>query len=46
MPIYAILMAAACAGNGWCIQKQVNIGVPLVLQFIGKFLKKHAASNY
>ncbi|KAF9557448.1 hypothetical protein CPC08DRAFT_51205 [Agrocybe pediades] len=34
MPLYVILMVAACAGNGWCIQRRVSIAVPLILQFI------------
>ncbi|KAF9537815.1 MFS general substrate transporter [Agrocybe pediades] len=34
MPLYVILMVAACAGNGWCIQRRVSISVPLILQFI------------
>ena len=39
MPIYAIIMAAASAGNGWCIQRQVHIAAPLILQFISAFVK-------
>ncbi|KAF9567134.1 MFS general substrate transporter [Agrocybe pediades] len=34
VPVFAILLAGSCAGNGWCVQKRVHIAVPLILQFI------------
>ncbi|KAF8973659.1 major facilitator superfamily domain-containing protein [Flammula alnicola] len=33
-PYYILIMAASCAGYGWCLQKKVNIAGPLILHFI------------
>ncbi|KAF8167670.1 major facilitator superfamily domain-containing protein [Crassisporium funariophilum] len=38
MPILVLFMAASCAGYGWCLQRKVNIAVPLILQFIVGFV--------
>jgi len=38
MPYLIIVMAAACAGYGWCLERRVNIAVPLILQFISALL--------
>ncbi|KAG6911624.1 hypothetical protein DXG01_011927 [Tephrocybe rancida] len=35
LPILIIILVACCAGYGWCVEKQVNLAGPLVLQFIG-----------
>ncbi|TFK36942.1 MFS general substrate transporter [Crucibulum laeve] len=31
LPMLVLLMSACCAGYGWCLQKKVNIAVPLIL---------------
>jgi len=33
-PIYHALLAIAVIGYGWCLQKNVNVAVPLILQII------------
>ncbi|KAF8955576.1 MFS general substrate transporter [Flammula alnicola] len=33
-PYYILIMAASCAGYGWCVQKKVNIAGPLILHLI------------
>ncbi|CAL1705635.1 unnamed protein product [Somion occarium] len=37
MPAYLIISAIACVGYGWCLEKRVNIAIPLVLLFIMGF---------
>ncbi|KAH7909780.1 major facilitator superfamily domain-containing protein, partial [Hygrophoropsis aurantiaca] len=32
MPIYLGIFIVCCAGYGWCIERQANLAVPLVLQ--------------
>ncbi|KAF8640674.1 hypothetical protein AX17_000331 [Amanita inopinata Kibby_2008] len=34
LPYLAAIAAVACAGYGWCLEKQVHIAVPIILQFI------------
>lgn len=34
LPYHIVLLAAACAAYGWCLQKRVNIAGPLILQII------------
>lgn len=34
LPYNIVLLAAACAAYGWCLQKRVNIAGPLILQMI------------
>lgn len=34
---HLIVYTACCAGYGWCLEKKVNIAVPLVLQVMCKF---------
>ncbi|RDB28706.1 Quinidine resistance protein 1 [Hypsizygus marmoreus] len=34
LPFFVIALIVCCAGYGWCLQKQVNLAVPLVLQTI------------
>ncbi|KDR74378.1 hypothetical protein GALMADRAFT_250288 [Galerina marginata CBS 339.88] len=34
MPYFILLLVATCAGYGWCIEKQVNLAGPLILQAI------------
>ncbi|KAL4070587.1 major facilitator superfamily domain-containing protein [Scleroderma citrinum] len=34
MPIQLFVCIACCVGYGWCLQRKVNIAVPLVLQFV------------
>lgn len=36
MPIYLGILAAACIGYGWCLEKAVNLAGPLILLFLGK----------
>jgi len=38
MPYFILVMAAACAGYGWCVEKKVNIAGPLILQFVVGFI--------
>ncbi|KJA20565.1 hypothetical protein HYPSUDRAFT_188667 [Hypholoma sublateritium FD-334 SS-4] len=38
MPYYILSVAAICAGYGWCIERKVNIAVPLILQFVAGWL--------
>ena len=37
LPVLAVLLIACCAGYGWCVQRQVNIAAPLIIQILGKF---------
>ena len=38
MPLWICLIAASCAGYGWCLQQKVNIAGPLVLQAVSKWM--------
>lgn len=40
VPFHLIVYAACCAGYGWCLEKKVNIAVPLVLQIVCKFFSE------
>jgi prepilin signal peptidase PulO-like enzyme (type II secretory pathway) len=35
-PIYLAVFVAATVGYGWCLQKNVNLAVPLILQIISE----------
>lgn len=35
-PFNLIVYTACCAGYGWCLEKEVNIAVPLMLQIVCK----------
>jgi len=37
IPFHLIVYATCCAGYGWCLEKEVNMAAPLVLQIICKF---------
>ena len=37
VPFHLVVYTACCAGYGWCLEKEVNLAVPLVLQIIRKF---------
>ncbi|KAF8560011.1 MFS general substrate transporter [Imleria badia] len=34
IPFHLIVYSACCAGYGWCLEKKVNMAVPLVLQIV------------
>lgn len=34
VPILSVILAVMCAAYGWCLEKDVHIAVPLVMQFI------------
>lgn len=35
-PIYLAVFVSATLGYGWCLQKNVNLAVPLILQIISE----------
>ena len=37
IPFHLIVYTACCAGYGWCLEKEVNMAAPLVLQIACKF---------
>ena len=37
IPFHLIVYTACCAGYGWCLEKEVNMAAPLVLQIVCKF---------
>ncbi|KAG8219481.1 hypothetical protein J3R82DRAFT_417 [Butyriboletus roseoflavus] len=44
-PFHLIVYTACCAGYSWCLEKEVNIAAPLMLQMICKFfptISRHA----
>ena len=44
-PFHLVVYTMCCAGYGWCLEKEVNIAAPLVLQIVRKFfsrISKHA----
>lgn len=46
LPIFTAIFAATCAGYGWSLQREVNIAVPLILQFIrASLIILHLASH-
>jgi sodium--glutamate symport carrier gltS len=46
VPISTAIFAATCAGYGWSLQREVNIAVPLILQFIrASLIILHLASH-
>lgn len=46
VPIFTAIFAVTCAGYGWSLQREVNIAVPLILQFIrASLIVLHFASQ-
>jgi MFS family permease len=39
MPVFMLLYIGTLLGYGWCLQKKVNLSVPLILQFIRKSIR-------
>lgn len=44
MPVYLALFAVATIGYGWCMQGNINLAGPLILQIISKY-KSNAMRN-
>jgi hypothetical protein len=44
LPVITTVLVLCCAGYGWCIQQQVNIAAPLIIQTIGKFISYRRVS--
>ncbi|KAH0838000.1 major facilitator superfamily domain-containing protein [Lanmaoa asiatica] len=36
-PFHLLVYTACCAGYGWCLEKEVNMAAPLILQIVRKF---------
>lgn len=40
-PFHLIVYTVCCAGYGWCLEKEVNIAAPLVLQIVCEFFSRN-----